>query len=207
MSKTHEELAAALLDEYLYSPDAAYALAATRKALQDGRFSPAYSDVIGQIANVYYRQFSPEQAAAWLHVHAGIQSGAFTRTVIRVNALASPDRDRQANTAALEALPPPFAAWVDPGQATSSSGDGRLAWRGIIRADRSTGVPYTAACRQARAVVVARAVQPGAVPLEIGTTAASRTLMHLTQGVGVARWPYGDERITLLLRADTGIRA
>jgi hypothetical protein len=48
---------------------------------------------------------------------------------------------------------------------------------------------------------------PGAVPLEIGTTTMARTFAHLQIDGGIARWPYGHDRVTVLkTRAFGGMR-
>src|SRR5690606_39295719 len=40
-------------------------------------------------------------------------------------------------------------------------------------------------------------IVPGLLPLEVGYTDGSRTLLHFAQERGVARWPYGSDTIYL----------
>lgn len=45
-------------------------------------------------------------------------------------------------------------------------------------------------------------IMPRTLPLEVGYTEGSRTLLHLQQGDGLARWPYGSKEITLYVNLD-----
>lgn len=49
--------------------------------------------------------------------------------------------------------------------------------------------------------------EPWSLPLEVGRTLASRTLLHIEQSGGVARWPYGSRHITVCRTTKAGIDA
>jgi hypothetical protein len=131
--------------------------------------------------------------------HASINSGAIGRTEIAVPGDGpGPDREREANQAALAQLCRPFTATVDMGQMCADS-DGTLSWDEpvvVLQATPPPGYRGEETPKYVRRDVV---VRPGSVPLEIGSTTPSRTLMHLHESGGVARWPYGASTLHLWL--------
>jgi hypothetical protein len=126
--------------------------------------------------------------------HVEICSGQIIRTMVRADGEPHADSGRHANALALSDLPHPFTAQVDLTQYNCDS-DGTMSWAEPIEASS-----YTADQDDHRAglqeIVVA---DPRSVPLEIGSTLPSRTLMHLREARGVARWPYGTDWIHVWL--------
>ncbi|MFD1309073.1 hypothetical protein [Streptomyces kaempferi] len=95
-------------------------------------------------------------------------------------------------------LPVPFVAELDVEQ-NAADEDGTLSWTEEIIVTRSTGVPYTAACASRETVTIPTVMPSYRVPLEVGTTKPSRTLLHLEEDGGVARWAYGSQDLYVLL--------
>lgn len=200
MATAHELMAASLLDQMLYSPSAARALAQTRQDLRAGHIPAAYRDRIGQTQH-RAAYWPPEQAAAFLRIHTGLMSGEFAVTLLSVGELPAGDADRGINAERLTKLNSAFTAWLDVEQ-SGAEGDGELRWGTPVRAQRSTG--RASAGDVTRPEVDECEVPPGCVPLEIGLTFPSRTLMHLIKHGGVARWPYQSTTVALLLNIQAG---
>lgn len=201
MTRTHhEKWAAKLLDELLYSPPAAQALALTRRSLREGRFDGSYVDRIGQSLRGP-RSWSPEQAGAFLRIHTGLTSGEFAQILVPLGQPPNLDANREANNLTLLALHPAFRAEVNMSQEHADS-DGLVWWKEAVIADRSTGERLEEG-GGSRPSVQPAAVDPGGIPLEVGYTKPSRTLQHLVQRGGVARWPYHHRHLWILLSMRT----
>lgn len=144
----------------------------------------------------------PSQAAAYLRVHTGLTSGEFAQVILPTAGAPGLDGDRAGNQKTLLALHPAFLASVDVTQ-DHADADGLLSWERPITADQSTGVglPESVGTRPAARPV---RIPAGAVPLEIGYTLPSRTLHHLLQDGGVARWPYHHQNVCVLLNLRPG---
>jgi hypothetical protein len=200
MPTVHEQMAAKLMDQMLYSPSAAQVLAETRQALRSGRMDATYRDRIGQTQH-RAAYWPPEQAAAFLRVHAGLTSGEFAVALLEVGEVPAGDADRRVNAERLARMHPAFAARLDAEQ-SNAEGDGEVCWTASIRAQRSTGRPISGGATPSPQLS-AHEVPPGCVPLEIGLTFPSRTLLHLLKHGGVARWPYQSTVVALLLNTQT----
>jgi hypothetical protein len=125
-------------------------------------------------------------AAALIEVGLHLQAGWCVVTVVPINATPGRDRDEQSNQAKLDELPQPFSARCESGKGDD---DGWLAWDApiSIRHVMDNGAPLLVR------------FPPSGIPLEIGHTEPETTIWHMRREGGVARWPYGAERITLLL--------
>ncbi|HEY3684232.1 MAG TPA: hypothetical protein VGL93_14445 [Streptosporangiaceae bacterium] len=107
----------------------------------------------------------------------------------------TPQKDvaRKANQDALRHLPEGVVATVNPTQRGADS-DGVLVWNAEL-----SGVIIPKGGHNEVTV------QPGRAPLEIGHTDASATCLHLARTGSVARWPYKDGVLTLLVAHPRGI--
>lgn len=116
--------------------------------------------------------------------------GHLLATNFRLGETPSRDADRSKNQQALNRLPKGVEAVVDPSQRNGDF-DGDFAWSIDLPAIQfyGDGQNNSISCEDGSSWA----------PLEIGYTDASRTLLHLAQFHTVARWPYGDEYLTLLV--------
>jgi len=199
----HQEAAEHRLDTILADPQAAQVFAHHRATLKNdpGAYPPGLVDAIGQLHARQPRHWPPEQLGAFVEIHAGLMAGYYASGRIRVGATPSADRERAENAAHLANLPEPFTAYLDLEQ-NGAECDGTLTWATHISMTRSTGVPLLLTCHadEPTPVYTTAHVPPRTVPLEVGYTMPSRTLLHLNHRGGVARWPYGSEDIYLLVR-------
>lgn len=141
------------------------------------------------------------QLAALAWVNARMHSGHVGMFRLLVREAPAPDAERTRNAAAVErAMSEPFSAAVEPGvhgpggqreRQSPGLGDGYLRWDAAVRATVWRG--------EAIGEVT---LPPNEVPLEIGATLASRTALHLIEDGAVARWPYGDDCIHVLVLRD-----
>lgn len=199
----HDRMASSLLDQMLYSPSAAQALAQTRQDLRNDRISAAYRDRIGQTQR-RAAYWPPAQAAAFLRVHTGLMSGEFAVSLLEVGEIPVADAAREMNAERLQRLHPAFSARLSTDQAGADA-DGELCWSQPIRAQRSTGKASTeTGDGRTRPEVMPFEIPPGCIPLEVGSTYPSRTLMHLIKHGGVARWPYESTVVALMWNTQVG---
>lgn len=123
------------------------------------------------------------------------KNGEIAVTQLPVGTQPHRDAARAENAAALEALQrigdgDLFRAKVNQTQ-RHAEGDGTLHWtRRIILGARSPEHP--------REEIVAVVNGPGDAPLEIGSSNASTTFMHLAGGGNLARWAYGSDNVVLI---------
>jgi hypothetical protein len=106
------------------------------------------------------------------------------------------DRFVEENNARLARLPVGFRATFAPTGGFGYCDDGQFEWTEPLRfrqrsSDGATDI----------------VVQPGSLPMEVGHTKASRTILHIVCDCGLARWPYNAKHIALCLVTDAGVHA
>lgn len=85
----------------------------------------------------------------------------------------------------------------------NGQGDGVLTWDGPIRVGLCTGLIAHHDDGNTYPLPVFFAIPPGRAVLEIGSTKPGRTWSHLIdRNTSLARWPYGCERIRLMVNLD-----
>jgi len=124
-------------------------------------------------------------AYAFCQMRCLIASSDVLRFTVDVGCDPYSDRQIALNNAALSDLPAPFTALFRPEAGRGANSDGHLEWDKKIMAFVYDGTGMQ--------------VDPISIPLEVGTTLASRTLVHVYQDRGVARWPYGSDKIHVFL--------
>lgn len=199
MTTTHERGAHAVLSRMLTLETTATALVRIRQRLAAGTyFAPGYVAAVGQLHRSAPGRWPVHHVAAFLDIHSGIGAGRYALVQVEVGAEPQADAEREANAAALTGLPDPFTADLDM-QQNAADDDGTVAWGAPIEVTRCTGAANIANCSAVYPVTAPTAVTPFRVPLEVGTTMPSRTLLHLEEDGGVARWAYGSKDLHLLL--------
>lgn len=187
----HEDGARYLLDRWSSQPSGAEAIVQyTAKLGRDGWYDPAYVDAIGQ---PHFRDWPLHQVAAFAWAHGAIGTGKVAQIDIGLGRQPRRDQAREENAAALRDLPAPFIADVDLTQYGGDQ-DGTLRWTEPVVADLVLSAEANGEYRMGTIEIPV-----GGVPLEIGSTYASRTAMHLAEDGGVARWAYGHDRIRVFI--------
>jgi len=200
VSTVHERAAQNLCDKVLAEPGGASLIVGFVQGLKEGRWSAPYIDAIGQSFRGGPRTWDPAQIIAFMETHSRICQGKIAQCVIGIGKQPLRDSARQENQATLADLPHPFSAVVSEYQGHGDP-DGLLEWSEAIICDVTTGEVETLPDGQTRIATEQRILPPGQVPLEIGTTLPSRTLLHMCAG-GVARWPYRSETMRLFVNME-----
>lgn len=199
MTSTHIEAAGAPLDRFLDDPAGAQALLIYRDGIKSGRYGDT-ADVIGQ---QHWRNSWPmEQIACFGIVYSELCSGGTAQVQISAGGPPGEDADREGNQTLVADLLGPFEAEVFEYQNCEDQ-DGVLRWSEPIQMEVATGKGIVHPDGTTQPEIVVREIPPGSAPLEIGTSFASNTLMHLRRNRAVARWPYGHDRIRLLVAVGT----
>ncbi|SDH66687.1 hypothetical protein SAMN05421505_1204 [Sinosporangium album] len=205
----HEDAAATLLDDILTTPEAAATFAEIRSRLRTQSnhwFNDGYIDAIGQLHAKDPADWPAEQAAAFTLIHSRLMAGTYMHLRAKLGQPPGPDADRTGNAEALTRLPWPLTARLDLAQQGADQ-DGTLAWRCSVTADGcSTGTALLPDCANEAPspLTTVRSIPPRTVPLEVGYTMPSRTLLHLHRDGGVARWPHRSTDIHILVNLASG---
>jgi len=121
----------------------------------------------------------------FMRVWSAHLSGGLCFFVVPVGSCPSSDDCLEANTAALKKLTD-FQTFVHN---APQDDDGHLEWT-----DYELGCTRLTSRGEKKVQIW---LTPRRVPLEIGTTLASRTMGHLIENKGVARWPYESDQIVV----------
>lgn len=114
-----------------------------------------------------------------------------------------PDREIEFNQSVLDQLPRGFRAAYSPERGPAADNDGSFTIEkgiGLWRTFR-TGPDEERDSRHEQWYFD----DDRTIALEVGTTKVSKTLYHLRQGRGVARWPYGRDKIIVLAGVKTNV--
>jgi len=201
MTTTHEQAAEDLLADFLADPDGQDLLVRVTHSLHDS--SPTADEfraIIGQTQR-QAKYWPQTQIAAFTHVVNQLANGNYAKRRIKVGHAPGPDADRDANAARLRDLRAPFIAELDMHQNGADS-DGTLHWGENATLWRATGVPILGAHVLHGTIHAPFEVRPFTAPLEVGYTHPSRTMAHLLVEGAVARWPYDDDEITLIVNLE-----
>jgi hypothetical protein len=170
---THETFEANL-DNYFCEAGVVEVYADLRRRMIAKEFEPV-SDVVTQR---WRGSFDLYDAYAFGQVYAGLRAGEITITSIALGADPGGDDQLEKNQTKLARLESPFKAILRKGRNDS---DGDFSWSASIFLGDTE-------------------LQPQSVPLEVGCTKPLTTLWHLHHERGLARWPYGHNRVWLLMK-------
>jgi len=149
-----------------------------------GEYHQCYVDVMFQKdfrqggINIY-------DAYGFSSIHAQMRLGKIAAFQIPVCDLAAYDKNTDGNNARLKSMPAPFCGEFFGG---TQDEDGYIKWSEPVNALIQDGTEAL--------FCIAR---PSRVPLEVGTTDVAKTMFYIDGGGGVARYPYGQKYITVLL--------
>lgn len=201
MNTVHEDGARKALRSWIRNPEGSKALADFEERLQAGEFDAWFIDTVGQDYRYHASKWDMEQVLMLMVVHMDIIGGKVGLVDVCLWDGPSRDTDREGNQAGLDLLPDPFVGRVDEAQYGTDS-DGWLEWSEPIRVEVATGRTTTGPNGRPAPILVTVMVRPQRVPIEIGYTQPSRTLAHIREGFGVARWPYSHEKVRIFLNME-----
>jgi hypothetical protein len=193
----HERAAHDYLYESMADPRSADLLSLWTRRLRDGEADLADFSVYGQTPERFGR-WPMEQLCCAVAMHSYVNAGFYACYPLEIGTDPGPDAERERNAAALATVRRPFRADVDLEQ-NGAAQDGWLTWTAPIPLVRSTGVALLDPVHGEEPVMAPRLIGPAGAPIEIGYTKPSRTLAHLIEEGAVARWPYGQGHMTLIV--------
>lgn len=162
----------------------------TRIKMENGVYTQDLVDAIVQPWGGY----SLGDVYLFAHIWGGLINGKILYAQVQIGEEPEKDRLRSENqlilnrvgTTLLRGESYDFDVWVDPNQ-QNTEGDGTFSWRKLKVASKSPMGSW-------ESTLPARSIR-----LEIGTTRAATTLQHILYREGVARWPYSNKWITVLV--------
>lgn len=163
-------------------PEWGAALADYAVRMNSGFFAAEFMDIVLQSPGGIYDLYD---AFCFAQIHALLHEGRILCCQVGVGDRPLADSQRQEMNVLLSDLPEPFHATFSGG---TNDSDGKFGWDAEI----------TFCHRGGDRERWRGASGPGHVPLEIGYTSGAVTWMHLKLEGGVARWPYGQNCITVL---------
>lgn len=153
-------------------------------------------DYVDMILQHHTRERITLTDAYWfLQIHTLLGHGDVVFGRWSLGAAPHADAAISANTAILARLHSrtPLTAVYQPRRgAVGDIGDGTISWR----------APLLLGQRLVDGQVFEHTCSPRSVPLEVGTTRSTTTMLHLQREGGVARWPYGNSWLSILVRSN-----
>ncbi len=182
------------------NPQMAATVAEIRNRLLDGNFySP---DVVGAAFQKWERDQEITLIDAWgfALVWTHYMQGDIAYCSVPLPSGPGADREIDHNQAILDQLPDGFSAKFVPERGAGANSDGWLTikkgiglWRTFRTGENESRDEHW------------YFKTDHSIALEVGTTSVSKTVQHLRFGRGVARWPYGSDKIIVLAGVKTNI--
>lgn len=181
----YDQAAFRVTTEEMRNPEQASVIAMYFRQLHDGEYPPSYRDVIFQ----KFGRFPIDifDARSFAGVHASIRTGRVAIFQIPVGIEPCADKRIEEMNKRLSGIPEPFNAEFWGGTADY---DGTLKWDRPVNALLNNG-------QDELGYVIMR---PSHVGLEVGYVSSHKMHVFLNLSNGIARWPYGQKYITVLMR-------
>ncbi|MEU2167920.1 hypothetical protein ACH47V_25460 [Micromonospora chersina] len=183
----HRQAALAIADVWMDDPGGRERIAHAYHLSRDD--SPARATVV-DVFGQPHRAWDVGQLFALACLDHLLVSGLLLLSEHPIGSLPRGDKHRAENQAALDRhLDPDTTVSVDVDQRAGEQ-DGFVSWAKAIPGNGRNGVEE---------------VPPGSAPLEIGSTDASTTALHLCKSGAVARWPYRHDTLSVLVMRDRNL--
>lgn len=164
-----------------------------QQKLHAGFFSQSYVDAVLQKWN--RSGYDIYDAYAFCHVHRQLCSGSIASVRVGIGAMPRSDKEIEYHNSVLHRQGNCLFFGEFWGGLADS--DGYLTWSKPLEFE-ITKCSFTDDTIERTSVVI----EPRRVPLEVGTTEGSRTIVHLAMDGGLARWPYGSEELYVYVVID-----
>jgi hypothetical protein len=180
-----EALEGSMEEHLLKDPTFSAWLVQTKRALQAGGFP---KEIVDAVFQRNWRGTSVSLVDTWGFAQVWACWRAEELAIVSVEVGGPPHGDSviETNNALLKQAAEPFQGEFRPERGRGASCDGSFWWSEPIHLSLAEGGRFGA--------------KKGGLPLEVGSTTAATTLGHIRGNGGVARWPYGSNRIIVLLR-------
>jgi hypothetical protein len=195
MPSIHEDMLKEKVDRLITDdPNWRLILSDVLRRFKDGFYPQAYVDAILQ--NWWRHRYDIYDAYAFSQVHAQILTGEVA--IILVNVGATPRGDKEVDYHNAILADSPSYMFFGTFYGGLADQDGSFTWKSNVEFNVHRYDGAAKKVRKPRTVSVA----PRTVPLEVGYTNGSRTMLHLGEEHGLARWPYGSGSITVFVTID-----
>ncbi len=202
MTTTHERTLEAMFYEAVRdNPQVAAIAAEARNNILDGDFYS--SDVVDAAFQKWERdqRITLIDAFGFALIWAHYLSGDIACCSVPLPHLPGADREIKHNQSILDQLPGGFRAEFSPEKGRGADDDGLFTIEKGIGLYRTFWDKDTDEEREEPWFFK----EDHTIALEVGTTAVSKTLYHLRHRHGVARWPYGYNKIVVLAGVKTNV--
>ena len=192
MSSWHEQALDAHIESLLAKdPQWSEFLTQVQRRMNGGAFSDV--DDVVQYAAIVRKPYTYADAYVMANIHGALYEHKIARLTITMPLTAPPDKNLEAVAEVFQGKMAPFVLEMWGGYGDQ---DGILSWDRPVRAYLPGYEPTEASgsYQQSQQVQQIR-LPPGHIPLEVGSTLASRSWFHLLQDGGLARWPYESNEI------------
>lgn len=189
MATIHQQRLALLVEQHLDAePSLGGVLLTLQRRLKSGYYAEPWPDIVKQSPS--RTSFDLDEAYVFFSVWQRLLESRIVVLELAMGMMPGRDHERALLDGQLKKLRPPLSGTFHGGPGDE---DGAIAWSEPVPFEcfalkRKTSKPFL--------------VSPSHVALEVGTTEARRTLAHLTDGRGVARWPYCSTSIYVLVDRD-----
>lgn len=164
-----------------------------QQKLNSGWFSQSYVDALLQKWNG--SGYDLYDTYAFCHVHRQLCSGSIASTRVGIGAMPRGDKEIEYHNSVLHKEESSLFFGEFWGGLADS--DGYLTWSKPLEFE-VTKCSLTDDTIERTNVLI----KPRRIPLEVGTTEGSRTMVHLGFEGGLARWPYGSDELYVYVVID-----
>ncbi len=196
---THKRAVMEVVDRMMAeSQEARECLYEYQQKLHAGLFSQSHVDAILQKWN--HSGYDIYDAYAFSRVHSQLCSGSIVSARVDISAMPRGDKEIEYHNSVLNKRESRLFFGEFWGGLADS--DGYLTWVKPLEFEVGKCILDDDTIERKSVLI-----KPRRVPLEVGTTEGSRTIVHLGFDGGLARWPYGSEEIHVYVVIDDSIRA
>lgn len=180
-----------IVDEKMTDAEWAPLLGNYAKKIRDGFWPQDYLDFLVQKFDKF-GGYDIYDAYAFIRFHLLVSTGKLVGFNLGVGNTPCSDVQVGEMNSRLGNLPFPFSAifWGE-----KADSDGELVWSVPIYTDNTSVNPDFGSLRHVE-------IRSGKIPLEVGTTKGETSLLHILSEGGLARWPYGYNRIYVWLQPE-----
>ena len=164
-----------------------------QQKLHAGFFSQSYVDAVLQKWN--RRGYDIHDAYAFCQVHRQLCSGSIASTRVYIGATPRADKEIAYNNSVVRGNE--NSLFFGEFWGALADDDGYITWSKPLEFE-VTKCSLTDDTIERSSVLI----EPRRLPLEVGTTEGSRTMVHLAFEGGLARWPYGSEELYVYVVID-----
>lgn len=190
----HFQALHSVVDKLMGDPDKIYVYSDYLRKMRSGHFDKTYIDNVMQKYSSYGDdEYDIYDAYAFAQFHFLMGSGKLASAKVNIGLKPKANDEVEYHNNVLRKGKIIYGAFVGG----LGDSDGHITWDKPLEFQIMHASETDDTIERSALIVSSRQL-----PLEVGFTDGSRTLLHLYQDHGLARWPYGSKIITLYLNLD-----